>query len=48
MKTVDMIETINELDKALNAPGKIRLIIIKWIFPEMITVANKLRETYWR
>ena len=44
---MEVTEIINELDKALNAPGKIRLIIIKWIFPEMIAVANKLRKAYW-
>lgn len=39
---------IDKLDKALNAPGRWRLKIIKWIFPEIIEVANQLRKYYWR
>ncbi len=36
-----------ELSNALNAPGKLRLKIIKIIFPEIIKVAKTLRDFYW-
>lgn len=39
---------IGKLDKALNAPGRWRRKIIKWIFPEIMEVANQLRRYYWR
>jgi len=38
----------DELFRALNAPGKFRLKIIKIIFPEMIKVAEVLRNYYWQ
>ena len=40
-------KVIDKLDKALNAPGRWRHKIIKWIFPEIIDVANELRKYYW-
>lgn len=36
-----------ELFKALNAPGCIRLWLIKKIYPEIANVANTLRSFYW-
>ena len=39
---------ITKLDKALLTPKRWRLKIIKWIFPEIIDVANELRKYYWR
>ncbi|KKL21767.1 hypothetical protein LCGC14_2442150 [marine sediment metagenome] len=36
------------LFKALNTPGKLRLRLIKWLFPEMIVVAKKLQDFYWK
>lgn len=43
-----MKKIITKLDKALNAPRRWRRKIIKWIFPEIIEVANQLRKYYWK
>lgn len=43
-----MNKIISKLDKALVAPRRWRLKIIKWVFPEIIDVANELRKYYWR
>lgn len=37
----------NKLFQALNAPRRIRLWLIKKLFPEIIVVANTLRGFYW-
>ena len=47
MTQIEVSEVIEELDKAFNSPGKIRVKLIKLIFPEIIEVADKLREAYW-
>lgn len=40
-------EIIDELFAALMAPGSTRLRLIKWLFPEIVKVAEKLRQFYW-
>ena len=42
-----MKKVIDELDKAFNAPKRWRRKLIKFIFPEIMAVANALREYYW-
>ena len=44
-KRVKAVE--EELFIALNAPGRVRLWLIKRLFPEIVKVAEKLRGVYW-
>jgi len=44
----DGIKVTEELFKALNAPKRFRLKIIKIIFPEIVGVAKSLKDFYWK
>jgi hypothetical protein len=44
-----LLHTVEDtLFKALNAPGRLRLRLIRLIFPEIVPVANEMREWYWQ
>ena len=43
----ELEKILDKLDKALLAPKRWRLKLIKWIFPEICDVADALREYYW-
>ena len=40
-------ETTNELYDALVKPKGIRLKLLRWLYPEIVGVADSLRKCYW-
>ncbi len=40
-------EATEELYQVLIAPKGLRLILIKWLFPEIVKVADTLKDCYW-
>jgi hypothetical protein len=47
--TVKQRDVIDAFWDALNAPGRFRCRLIKWLFPEIKIAADKaLQEHYWK
>lgn len=42
-----MDEVLDKIFQALLKPKGIRLKLLKWLFPEIVKVAEKLRKYYW-
>lgn len=43
----DLGKATNQLYQALIKPRGLRLRLLKWLFPEIVKVADSLRECYW-
>lgn len=52
LKETEELEKLRKLEdvlfKAFNAPGRFRRRLIKRLFPEMVEVAKKLQDFYWK
>lgn len=40
-------EIIEQVYQALMKPKGLRFKILKWLYPEIVSVADRLREYYW-